>query len=333
MKLRCWMAMLLMLSLLLGYAGAEGFSSGQAYKPGLALVNGEVYCTGPEFSLGFAPIWRVSKDGLEKVRTNIGGWNGLYALDDGLLTIEPVLNIGEMLENIPPSTFSVKHFDPATGKTRRLATRSWYSKSGVCEAFAAQGKAYRDMHDGANHQLQRLDNGKWVTVAQWTGHNVWMHDSFCFIGSRHENQPEYIGLYEYATGKIYDVTAFALKYGLTDSAWDAVLEDGVLYLLNEGILMTVDLSSGRETLLDVLPKGGSRFILTDSQLILMSNEKMMAWAMDRNTWQVTGSVKMTLFPQSVLLHNGQLYVHQILNDAGVEMIDLATGESVQYPMN
>lgn len=332
MKLRNGLALLLAMVLLCGCAGAEGISSGQTYSPGLALAAGEVYCLGENVGLGFIPIWRVGMEGMEKVRSRIGGWSGLYAVDDGLMTIEPVLNIGEILGSIPTSTCQVNHFDPVTGKTRELTTRVRNEESGVCEAFAAQGKAYRDVHAGNDHMLQRLDDGEWVTVAQWTGDHVWMYESFCIIGSRHEDKPEYVALYEFTTGKVYDVTAFVRKHSLTTSAWEAVLEDGVLYLLQDGAMMTVELSTGREEKLGDLPKGVSRFILTDTQMILMSNEKKMAWVLDRSSWKVVSQVNMTVFPQTVLLHEGRLYVHCLLTEAKMEIIDLTTGESAKYSL-
>lgn len=229
MKLRCWMVLLMVMALLCGCAGAEGAFSGASHDAGLAVVGGEVYCAAPNVGLGFIPIWRVSTAGLEKVHSRIGGWNGLYALDGELLTIEPVLNIGEMLGSIPTSTYAVGRLAPTTGKKSNIASYTWNTEDGVCNVFAAQGRAYRDVREGDGHVLQRLDDGEWTTGAQWTGDH--------------------------------------------------------------------------------------------------------AWVFDRRSWEIVSTVSMTEYPLYAALVDGRLYVYCSYGDAGVEIIDLATDESVHYPLN
>ena len=254
MKLRCWLAILLVLALLCGCAWAEGAFSGARYDAGLAVVGGEVYCAAPNVGLGFIPIWRVSWDGLEKVRSRIGGWNGLYALDGELLTVEPVLNIGEMLGSIPTSTYAAGRLDPATGKKSNIANYTWKTGNGGCSIVAAQRSAYREVRDGDAHVLQRLDGGAWTTVAQWTGDHAWVYETFCIIGDRNADRPRYVALYDFSTGQIHDVTALDRKYALTGSSLEAVLENGVLYLLKDDGLTALDLTTGQVERLVSLPE-------------------------------------------------------------------------------
>lgn len=330
MKLRCWIAMLMALVLFCGCAGAEGAFSGASYDAGLAVVGGEVYCAAQNAGLGFIPIWHVSMDGLEKVRSRIGGWNGLYALDGELLTIEPVLNIGEMLGSVPTSTYKARRLDPATGKVQDVAVCTG-NEDGVCNVFAAQGKAYRDVREGDAHTLQWLDNSSWTTVAQWTGDHAWVYETFCVIGDRHAQKAEYIALYEFAAGKTYDVT-YLMNAGLLWSTMEAVLEAGVLYYLDGGWLAARNLSTGEKEMLVKLPAETEAFILSDNQLILMSCQTQKLWVLDRNTWEIIQQMKMTNYPQNAVLNEGLLFVRCIYGDAGVAVIDLATGENVYYPL-
>ena len=335
MKLRKWTAALLalLLALLCVCAGAEGAFSGASYDAGLAVVGGEVYCAAPNVGLRSIPIWHVSWDGLEKVRSRIGGWNGLYALDGELLTVEPVLNIGEMLGSIPTSTCRAGRLDPAKGKYRSLETYVRATEDGVCNVFAAQGSAYRDVREGDVHVLQRLDGGAWTTVAQWTGDHAWVYETFCIIGDRNADRPRYVALYDFSTGQIHDVTALDRKYALTGSSLEAVLENGVLYLLKGNGLMALDLSTGQAEQVVALPEEMNGFILTPERLILLSSIRKQAWVMDRRSWKIVSTVSMTEYPLHAALVDGRLYVYCSYGDAGVEIIDLATGESVYYPLN
>ena len=329
--LRTWLAVLTVLVLLCGCAGAEGYFSSYSNGIGLAVVGGEVYCAGANVGLNFIPICRIGDDGLESVCARIGGWQNLYALDDGLLTVEPVLNIGEMLGSIPTSTFKVRRREAATGKARDFATFVWNTEDGVCNVFAAQNKAYRDVCSGDQHTLERLDGDKWVVVAAWTGDRAWVYETFCVIGDQNADKPEYIAMYEFATGKIYDVTEQAAR-----NAWwlhaDSVLEHGVLYRLEEKALVSVNLADGKRETLIRLPEEMDAFILTDAELILMSHQRQQAWVLDRDGWGLLRQVKMTEYPQDAALYNGKLYVYSVYGDAGVEVINLVSGESVWYSL-
>lgn len=331
MKLRYWISMLMAMVLLCGCAGAEGAFSGPCYNSGMAVVGGEVYCAGPNVGLNFIPIWRVNMDGLEKVHSRIGGWNSLYAYGSELLTVEPVLNIVEMLGSIPTSTCRIRRFNPATGRARSFDTCVWDTESGVCNVFAAQGRAYRDVRDGDAHALQRLDDEEWVNVAAWNGDAAWVYQTFCVIGDRNADRPEYVALYEFSTGTIYDVTALKARKTLWASM-EGVLEDGVLYRLEERRIAAVNLSTGGVETLVSLPEEMDSFILTDTQLILMSSTRQKAWVLNRGSWEVVSTVSMTEYPLCAALNDGKLYVYCIYAEAGVEIIDLTTGESMHYPL-
>jgi hypothetical protein len=332
MTMRRWLAVLLAVMALCGCAGAEGAFSGASYDAGLAVVGGEVYCAAPNVGLGFIPIWRVDTRGLERVRSRIGGWSALYALGDELLTVEPVLNLGEMLGSIPMSTHKAGRLDPTKGKYRSLETYTWNKETGVCNVFAAQGRAYRDVREGDAHVLQRLDDGEWTTVAQWTGDHAWVYETFCIIGDRNADKPRYVALYDFSAGQIHDVTALDRKYALTGSSLKAVLENGVLYLLKDNGLTALNLSTGQAERLVSLPEEMNSFILAPEQLILLSSTRQQAWVLDRRCWEIVSTVSMTEYPHCAALVDGKLYVYSSYSDAGVEIIDLVKGESVHYPL-
>lgn len=330
--LRTWLAVLTVLVLLCGCAGAEGYFSSYSNGIGLAVVGGEVYCAGANVGLNFIPICRIGDDGLETVCARIGGWRNLYALNDELLTVEPVLNLFEMLGSTPSSACQAKRLDPVTKKSSELAVFVWNTEDGICHVFAAQNKVYRDVCRGDQHSLERLDGDGWAVVAAWTGNEAWVYESYCVIGDRNADKPTYVALYEFATCKTYDVTKLMAQGTLT-SAMEAVLEDGTLYRLAAKDLVAINLADGKKETLTPLPDGMDSFILTDSQMILMSSEHEQVWVLDRDGWQIVRQVKMTGYPQNAALHEGNLYVYCVYgDDAGVEVINLVSGESVWYSL-
>lgn len=329
---RTWLAILMVMAALCGGTCAEGLFSGASYDAGLAVVNGEVYCAGANIGLGFIPIWRVGRDGLEKVRSRIGGWDNMYALENELLTIEPVLNIGEMLGSMPASTCKAARLDPVTGKKSSIASYTWNTEDGVCSVFAAQGRVYRDVCEGDAHTLQRLDGENWTTVARWNGDRAWVYETFCIIGDRNADKPRYVALYDFSAGQIHDVTALDRQYALTGSSLEAVLENGVLYLLKGNGLTALNFSTGQAERLVALPEEMNSFILAPEQLILLSSTRQQAWVLDRNTWEIINRVTITVFPQNAALNDGKLYIRCVYGNAAVEVIDLATGESMLYSL-
>lgn len=330
--LRTCLAILTVIALLCGCAGAEGLFSNASYDKALAVVDGEVCCAGLYAGLGLVPIYRIGDDGLETVCARIGGWQNLYALDGELLTVEPVLNLGELLGSVPTSRYKVKLLDLATKKSSDLTEYVWNTDGGICNVFAAQNKAYRDVCSGDQHTLERLDGGAWVAVAAWTGDVAWVFESYCVIGDRNADKPKYVALYEFATGKLYDVTA--LLRGRQRWFMSAgVLEDGVFYRVETDGFVAVHLADGRTETLVPLPEGMDAFILTDTQLILMSCEHRQAWVLDRDGWKITRQVQMMGYPQNAALNEGKLYVYSVYgDDAGVEVIDLVSGESAWYAL-
>lgn len=123
-----------------------------------------------------------------------------------------------------------------------------------------------------------------------------------------------------------------MNRGLLWSTMEAVLEDGVLYHLDDRWFAALTLSTGEKEMLVKLPAEMEAFILTDNQLLLMSREKQEAWLLDRDTCEIIQKVEMTNYPQNAVLNDGRLFVRCIYGDAGVEIIDLTTGESVHYPL-
>lgn len=331
MKVRSGIILLLAVLLLVGCAGAEGAYSAPSHGQNMAAVNGQVYCGGANEGLQFIPIWQVTLEGMKRGESRIGGWQALYAYGDELLTVAPVLNIGEMLGSIPTSTYRVKCFDPAAGKSAAVMDYVWNTENGVCNIFAAQDRLYRDLCQGETHELQMLEGEEWVCVARWTGDGVWQYQTFCFIGDRNADHPKYIALYEFATGAIYDVTQLVKRKELR-TIMNGVLEDGVLYMLDEDDLMMLELTTGKKQKLLHLPAEADGFILTDDRMIAMSHSQQCAWVVDRTDWKIIGTVEMTEYPADALLLDGKLFVCCNLAETGVEVIDLSTGESVHYSL-
>ncbi len=328
---RTWLAILMVMVALCGGTCAEGLFSGASYDAGLAVVNGEVYCAGANIGLGFIPIWRVGRERLEKVRSRIGGWDNMYALENELLTIEPVLNIVEMLGSVPTSTFWARRTDVNTGQTQHVETFVWNTDDGVCYVFAGQNKIYRDVCAGKKHTLECLEDGEWVTAAVWTGDQAWTYETFCVIGDRRADQPEKVALYEFHTGKVYDVTVLFIRNNLRLNM-AAVLEDGVLYYLEGRSFFAWNLATGEKDTLMRLPEETDAFILTETQLMAMSHEHQRAWVIDRNGWKLIQTVEMNVYPQNAALNEGKLYIRCVYGNAAVEVIDLATGESRLYSL-
>ena len=112
----------------------------------------------------------------------------------------------------------------------------------------------------------------------------------------------------------------------------AVLEDGVLYYLEGRSFFAWNLATGEKDTLMRLPEETDDFILTETQLMAMSHEHQRAWVIDRNGWKLIQTVEMNVYPQNAALNDGKLYIRCVYGNAAVEVIDLATGESMLYSL-
>lgn len=318
--------------------GESAYSGHDVWYTRMAAVNGEVYCLGEP-----APLWvnsavyRLSPEGKTAVVRRWGGWHCLYAAGDRLLLVHDVVNIGELLGSHPASVREAQLFDPATGRSLALGRFSRTEK-GTNRIFAAAGQVWRTVRDGDDWELQRLadmDDGRsWTTAAAWTGVQPDVLMTFCVIGSGDKTV-----LYEYASGKGYDVTALVQR-GLILN-WTGVLEDGVLYRVQDGLLgdwlTALDLTKGEQTKLVRLE--GERFqgfLLTEERAILLHWEQKAAYradVYDRSTWTWAGSAAFTEYPTDALLLGDLLYVSTPYAEAGAQIVDLTTGQGVSMNLN
>lgn len=313
---------------------AEGEYSGQTvWSSRMAAVNGEVYCLSEP-----APLWVnsavycLSPEGKTAVARRWAGWERLYAAGDRLLLVHSVLNLGEVLGSHPASVQEAQLFDPATGRSLVLGRFSTTEK-GTNRIFAAAGQVYRTVRDGDCWELQRLadlnDRRSWMTALAWTGNQPDVQMTFCVIGSRGRTV-----LYEYASGKEYDVTAL-MRQGLIRN-WTGVVERGVLYQAQDGLLSdwltALDLTTGEKSKLVRLVRDRlNGFLLAEERAILLYSEQgenYRADVYDRSTWTLTGSVDFTEYPEDVLLLGDRLFVSCSYAEAGAQIIDLTTGELI-----
>lgn len=330
------LTILLLLCCLLSCALGEGAYSGQRVSyTRMAAVDGEVYCLGEP-----APLWvnsavyRVNPEGKTAVARRWGGWECLYAAGDRLLLVYGVLNIGEVLGSHPSSVREAQLLDPVTGRSMVLGRFSTTEK-GTNRIFAAAGQVYRTVRDGDRWELQRLadlnDRRSWTTVAAWTGEKPDVRMAFCVIGSEGCTV-----LYEYATGKEYDVTAL-MQQGLIPR-WTGVLEAGVMYQVKDGLLSdwltALDLTTGEKTkILRLARDRFDGFLLAEERAILLyavQGEDYRADVYDRSTWTLAGSAAFSEYPTDALLMGDLLYVATPYAEAGLEIVNLTTGESVRF---
>ena len=335
-KLLC--ALTLLCCLLTCALGESAYSGHDVWYTRMAEAGGEVYCLGEP-----APLWvnsavyRLSPEGKTAVVRRWAGWDCLYAAGDRLLLTHNVLNIGELLGSHPASVQEAQLFDPATGRSLTLGQFSRTEK-GTNDIFAAAGQVWRTVRDGDDWALQRLadmdDRRSWTTVSAWTGKQPDIQMTFCVTGSEDRTM-----LYEYASGQEYDVTALVQR-GLIPR-WSGVMEDGVLYQVQDGLLgdwlTAFDLTTGERTKLVRLE--GERFqgfLLTEERAILLhweQKETYRADVYDRSTWTWAGSAAFTEYPTDALLLGDLLYVSTPYAEAGAQVVDLTTGEVVSMALN
>jgi len=317
----------------------EGAYSGQTvWSSRMAEVNGEVYCLSEP-----APLWVnsavycLSPEGKTAVARRWAGWERLYAAGDRLLLVHSVLNLGEVLGSIPASVQEAQLFDPATGQSMVLGQFSATEK-GTNRIFAAAGKVFRTVRDGDSWELQRLadmtDRGIWTTEAAWNGEQPDVRMTFCALGSRGSTV-----LYEYASGKVYDVSALVQRRLILD--WEGVVENGVLYQVQDGLLRdwltALDLTTGEKVKLVRL--AGDRlmgFLLAEERAILLYSEQggdYRANVYDRSTWTLTGSVAFTEYPKDAQLLGDRLFVSCSYAEAGAQIVDLVTGECISIDLD
>ncbi|MBQ7850603.1 MAG: hypothetical protein IJ343_12820 [Clostridia bacterium] len=317
--------------------GESAYSGHDMWYTRMAEVNGEVYCLGEP-----APLWvnsavyRLSPEGKTAVCRQWNGWEDLYAAGDRLLLVHGVLNVGELLGSIPLSVREAELLNPETGRITFLTRFTPGEKKGVTDVFAAAGHVYRTVRDGDSWELQRLgnpdDRGSWQTVVAWTGSVPDARATFCVIGSGRQTM-----LYEYASGKAYDVTRVAGKV----ESWSGVMEDGVLYRVEKNWLSTwltaTDLTTGEQTQLLRLEKDGICDFLLDAGRAVILYDKQAgtyrAETYDRSTWTLTGSVVFSEYPNDALLMGDWLCVSCPYAEAGAEFVHLTTGEAVSMDLN
>ncbi|MBQ2953499.1 MAG: hypothetical protein IJE07_08065 [Clostridia bacterium] len=313
------------------FSGERGNNS----RPALAVVNGQVYgLSGHEGAMAmFTPaVERWSPSGK---RTRVGqnaflnseiGY--ISGAGDALLILREERNWLELLDPTAAFTPRAELWYPATGRSVRIPDG----------AFALQGRlfVYRD------GQLQQLSADGREVVASWAGKPVYRWDSFILLqdGERHQ-------VLEIASGVCWDVTALKLDLGWST---EAVVEDGVMYLLEGAALTAIDLRDGaRECLLSFPEDAYSTFLLDAERVILLCSKKRgepaTSAVYDRATLACTQTFTHRTNPVDALLVGDQLYMRDPYgftylgaqerwsDPASASIIDLTTGSEVYWELN
>lgn len=313
------------------FSGERGNSS----RPALAVVNGQVYgLSGHEGALAlFTPaVERWSPSG-EHVRVGQNAFLNseigyIAGAGDALLIVREEKSWLTLLDPTAPFSPRAELWYPATGRSVRIADG----------AFALQGRLYV-YRDG---QLQQLSADGREVVATWPGNPVRRWDSFILLqeGDRHQ-------VLEIASGVCRDVTAQEL-----DPGWgtEAVLEAGVLYLLEDTALTAINLTDGtRSTLLIFPAEKYDAFVMDAERIILLGSkrrgEPATSAVYDRVTLQCTALFTHRTNPVDALLAGNLLYMRDPYGFAywgeqerwsdpsSASIIDLTTGAEVYWELN
>lgn len=329
-------AMLLLCLLLCAPALAEGayFSAERSSgRGGLALVNGQVYALSGNEGYLYLTTPALEKwypDGTRKRAgldaTLFSEIDGIAALGDGLLVERTESNVLTVLD-VSAHERRLYRFDPATGRSVRMA--QW--------AFAAQGQLYR----AAEGQLVRLSEDGDAVLETWPGEVLARWDSFVLL--EHEGQQIVM---EIATGECCPAPELAR------ASWgwrEAVLEDGVMYLLEDRALTALDLTDGtRRTLMTFPAETYDAFMLDAERIILLGGkyrgEPATSAVYDRATMTQTLTFTHHTNPVDALLTGNQLYMRDPYSSAylgevswsdpaSASIVDLTTGNEAYWELN
>ena len=348
MKRRCWGFLCMVLVLLLtgcteqrGTDAAGPEMSGcfsterSACRTGLAEVGGQVYgLSGYEgyFGLTTPALEKWYPDGTH-TRAGLNATlfseiEGIAALGDGLLVKRIESNVLTVLDHSAHER-RLYRFDPATKRSTRM--EQW--------AFAAQGQLYR-AEDG---QLLRLSADGSSVLQAWPGELLAHWDSFALL--------EVDGVQtvmEFATGACYPAPELAGK------AWgwhEAVLEGGVMYLLEETALTAANVSTGeRRTLITYPADAYDSFLLSAERIILLGSgyrdEPHASAVYDRATLDCTLTFTHMAAAVDALLAGDVLYLRDPYSGgatlgngeswydpAAASIIDLTTGREITWELN
>lgn len=337
-----WFLLLMMYSAALAEGAYFSGERGNASRPALAVANGQVYgLSGHEGALAaFTPaVERWSPTG-ERARVGQNAFLNseigyISGAGDALLIVREEKSWLELLDPTASFTPRADLWYPATGRSVRIADG----------AFALQGRLYV-YRDG---QLQQLSADGQEVLASWPGKPVRRWDSFILL----EDGERYRVL-EIASGVCTDVTAQdqLLEVALHSMYYNAhaVLEDGVMYLLEETALTACDLTDGtRRELLTFPETAYDSFVMDEERIILLGQayrgEAIQSAVYDRATLQKTLTFTHMTNPTDVLLMDDRLYMRSPYSvaylgeesswrrDSSASIIDLTTGEEIWWALN
>ena len=291
--------MLLALCLLLacGSAGAEGLvnpggaspsPTGEAGTPltemgvdsgYLSWISQMAYLNGQPYGMTSFGGWRArttiyaqTEQGMEVVWTGEGRGRGLFAVGDKLVLVaeEPTDFWEDVFSMYPPlGERFVEVIDPASWEAERLPI-----PPGEALVFEMDGEMVRwaswQEEEMLHAEIRRWNGAGWDAVFAWTGNALpegWYgaapYSGFVRLGQHvHGRGLRDLRIVTLADGREYLLTDVEPRYG---NALNAVLDDGILYLMGDSGLWAFDLAAGTRELL--LPGTVGTFIMNGRYIV------------------------------------------------------------------
>lgn len=352
MKLRRWMALLMAAMLLLGCAGAETTGvRGRSINAGMkiAMVKGDVYCMFVRSGLrDRTTICRWTETGFEEVWSAYVNGSYLYELDGALVLVHFKQTFWEEFSGA--GAYVALRLDPVTWEAETLLTTRRMGRP-LCH----DGELLRFNWSGFDGDtpwcsLETWRDGQWVKDFSWRSdyadekrRGSYLYPGFVILEqSEVARDVSDVRLRVLASGEEYLLSSVGMSWAGIPLA---VLEEGRIYRLNEGVLYVHDLESGAtETLLTLPGRVYYDFIMDETRLIFMDSEGLVE-VYDRATLSCQLTVQLPDGSSDWLLSGDTLYAFDptrattrvngevSVKPASMSEVNLVTGESRILELN
>ncbi len=352
--LRTWLAILTVMVLLGGCAGAE--ITGQESSTinagmKIAMVNGEVYCMNVQEGLwDKTTIYCWTDDGLEEMCSLRENGVDLYAMDGALVLTVIRRSFWEELSGA--GTYAALRIDPSNWQTEELAS-----------VHSTQGKLLCNGESLLRFNWSGFDGDTpWCSLARWQD-GAWRED---FSWRSDDADEDRRGSFLYSdfiilemsenTKDTSDVLLKTLPDGReyflqgTNAKWyappSAALEDSRLYYLENKCFYVHDLEAGTtELLLTLTGHDYYEFIMDEDRIVFMEQMGMIE-IYDRATLKQQHAVQLPKGAFDWLLSGEMLYIFQPTGTAHsvggkvverwpayMALVNIVTGESRVTELN
>lgn len=345
------LALLLALALFPPALAETGVHSGYlTWTSKAALVNGQAYgMTSTEGWRARTTVYAQTEKGMEVVWTGEGRGRGIAAWGDKLLMVteKPKGFWQDMLELKPTrGERFVQVLDPATWETEILPIPDdgW-------SVLTMNGELVREAkwrEEGLPHvELCRWNGEGWDEFFTWTGNaetENWFvgmfYHGFVLLEERRSigGKRRMLHIANLEDGREYLLTNVE---GQRNGVLNAVLDNGILYLLGDSGLWAFNLAAGSREML--LPGVAGKFVMNDSYIVFCddadsTDNKGRLQAYDRKTATLLQQIAIPGVPMNWLLEGGTVYLQYYsrggyIGPDGMQMIrpsssivELTTGE-------